>query len=407
MVSLERVTGCDREVPAGVVDVLVVVVVGLLTGADAAVSYPGYEPAGPLTWVLLAVSLLALLVRRRWPVPVAVVTGAACAGWALNGHVGELLNLPVIVALYTVAVQGDRRRTVLTALVASPLSGLVALLVGGRANPQGAPMLELVWPLVPLLLGEVVRTRAELLREYAARVERAEAEREAEAARRVREERVRIARELHDIVAHTVTGMTVQAGLALDARESRPEVAAEAMRQVRASGRDAVRELRATLAVLREEPGSTAPTPRLAELGELVERVRADGLRVELCCEPVCVEGELRSPVVELAAYRIVQEALTNVLRHSRARRAEVSLVRVEGRLWVEVADDGPAVVGESGVVGVVGEGDWFGLLGMRERAVAVGGELEYGRVGVVSGYGPGCRWRVSEHSLTLRLAGE
>ncbi|MCK1794787.1 sensor histidine kinase [Streptomyces sp. XM4193] len=373
MVTVERVAGLVRGISPVVVDVLVVVVVGLLTGADAAVSYPGYEPAGPLTWVLLAVSLVALLGRRRWPVPVALTTGAACAGWALNGHVGELLNLPVIVALYTVAVQGDRRRTVVTAVVASALSGLVALTVGGRANPQGAPMLELVWPLVPLLLGEVVRTRAELLREYADRAERAEAEREAEAARRVRQERVRIARELHDIVAHTVTGMTVQAGLALDARESRPEVAAEAMRQVRASGRDAVRELRATLAVLREEPGSTAPTPRLADLDELVDRARADGLLVDLTREQAAGEGELPL-VVELAAYRIVQEALTNVRRHSRARRVKVTVAGPPGRLLVEVADEGPERPPEHGA-----RAAGFGLVGMRERAVAAGGELEHG----------------------------
>jgi hypothetical protein len=204
-------------------DLLVVAVVGLFTASDAASNDPDYQQADGLTWLLLAVSLIALVWRRRWPVPVAVVTGAACAGWALHGHIGELLNLPVIVALYTVAVLGDRRRTLWTGLVASLVSGAVALRVGRDvANPQGLPVLEMIWPLVPLLLGEVIRTRRQLMDEYAARAVRAEEEREREAARRVHEERLRIARELHDIVAHTVTAMTVQAGVALDALDTRP-----------------------------------------------------------------------------------------------------------------------------------------------------------------------------------------
>ncbi|WP_405907355.1 histidine kinase dimerization/phosphoacceptor domain-containing protein [Streptomyces sp. NBC_00828] len=208
MTTFDRVSARLRALPPGVRDVLVVVVVGMFTGPDAAVNEPGYRQADWFTWLLLAVSLLALVWRRRWPVPVAVVTGAACAGWALYGHIGELLNLPVIVALYTVAVQGDRRRTRWTGLIASLTSGVVALRVGKDVvNPQGLPVLEMLWPLVPLLLGEVVRTRRQLLDEYAARAARAEADREREAVRRVGEERVRMARELHDVVAHTVTAM--------------------------------------------------------------------------------------------------------------------------------------------------------------------------------------------------------
>ncbi|MFF3993524.1 histidine kinase dimerization/phosphoacceptor domain-containing protein [Streptomyces cyaneofuscatus] len=152
---------------------------------------------------------------------------------------------------------------------------VVGLIVGRDVvNPQGLPVLEMVWPLVPLLLGEMVRTRRELLAEYAARAERAEQEREREAALRVRRERVRVAREIHDILAHTVSAMTVQAGVALDALDTAPEVSRRAMTQVRASGKEAVRELRATLSVLRETE-STAPAPRLDQLAELVEGVEA------------------------------------------------------------------------------------------------------------------------------------
>lgn len=380
-----------RRPPAAVVDALVVAVVGGLAATDMAVGHPGYRESDPLSWLLLAVSLAALLQRRRRPVPVLLVTGAVCAAWALLGHIGELLNLPVIVALYTVAVYGNRRRTLVTGVVAAVLSGIVALSIGSRANPQGVPLLEMVWPLVPLLLGEVVRTRGQLLREYADRAVHAERDREREAERRVREERVRIARELHDIVAHTVSGMTVQAGLALDALDREPETARTAMRQVRASGKEAVRELRTTLAVLREGPDAarTAPAPRLADLPELAARVGADGVEVTLERSPRedgengenGENGEERgggpgpvsasvSASVQLAAYRIVQEALTNVVRHSAARAATVA-VRAGRRLVVEVTDAGPP--------GPAAEGAGFGLIGMGERAAAVGGTLTYG----------------------------
>lgn len=156
---------------------MVAAVVALFTGPDAAVNDPGHRQADAVTWLLFAVSVGALLVRTRWPVGVAVVTGAACAGWALYGHIGELLSLPVMVALYTVAVRGNRRRTVRTGVVAAPASGTVSVVAGiDVAQPQGAPLLEMLWPLVPLLLGELVRGRREEVRAYAGRAAPAEAE---------------------------------------------------------------------------------------------------------------------------------------------------------------------------------------------------------------------------------------
>ncbi|WP_329357823.1 sensor histidine kinase [Streptomyces anulatus] len=375
--TFDRLAARARTLPPIVADLLVVAVVGVLTTADAAVNEPGYRQANALTWALLVVSLAALACRRRWPVPVVCVTGAACAGWALHGHIGELLNLPVIVALYTVAVLGDRRRTLWTGVIAATVSGAVALKVGRDVvNPQGLPVLEMVWPLVPLLLGEVVRTRRELLAEYAARAVRAEEDREREAARRVRRERARVAREIHDILAHTVSAMTVQAGVALDALDTAPEVSRQAMTQVRASGKEAVRELRATLSVLRAAQ-STAPAPRLDQLDELVAGVagvEAGGVRVSLRRD---TGDAALSAVVEATAYRIVQEALTNVVKHSAARHAAVSVTRDATRLTVEVVDDGPPV--RPPAVPPADRG--FGLIGMRERAVAVGGGVTYGPV--------------------------
>ncbi len=396
-------------------------VVALLTGPDLAVNTPPYRQADAVSWLLFAVSAGALPVRSRWPVAVAVVTGAANAGWALYGHIGELLNLPVMAALYAVAVRGERRRTVRTAVVAALASGTVSVIAGiDVVQPQGAPLLEMLWPLVPLLLGEAVRARRELAAQYAARAAHAEAEREREARRRVEQERLRIARELHDVVAHTVSAMTVQAGLALDAFDTKPEVSREAMRQVRRSGKEAVRELRATVGVLRHGAADavTAPAPRLAELPGLAARVRATGLRVTLDGD---TGGRPLPQLVELAAYRIVQEALTNVIKHAGARCVAVSLTvgRAGDRLEVEVTDDGPP--GRAGAHGDTslpgsgfepgfgpgsepgfgsGPGEGFGLIGMRERAAAVGGTVEAGPV-------PGGGWRVYARLPVDRLSGD
>ncbi|RBM22124.1 sensor histidine kinase [Streptomyces sp. PT12] len=372
-------------------ELLLTLAVGALTAADLASNVQGSREDDWLSWTVYAVSVLALLGHRRRPLPAAVVAGAGSLTWTLVGHLGELLNLPAMVCLYFVAEHGDRRRTLRVAVIAAFLSGAAAVVAGQEeARPVPSPVLEMAIPLVPLLLGEVVRGRHELAR-------RAEEERKRETARLVREERVRIARELHDIVAHTVTAMTVQAGLALDAFDTRPELARGAMAQVRASGREAVRELRTTVTLLRDEGGEpAAPAPRLAQLPELIGRVP---LRVTLHgCEGDGPEGDGpegdgpegdgpdggrsegdgpdggggpgASPVVELAAYRIVQEALTNVVKHSAARHAAVSVRAMDGGLLVEVTDEGPAAPSP---------GTGFGLLGMRERAAAVGGTLEYG----------------------------
>ncbi|MEV0122844.1 sensor histidine kinase [Streptomyces sp. NPDC050703] len=381
MTVLDQLTGGLRQLPAPVADLSAAAAVGVLAGADAAVNDAGHRQADQVTWLLLALSLVALVWRRRWPLPVAGVTGAACAGWALYGHIGELLNLPVMLALYTVAVLGDRRRTVCAGVAAALVSGAVALRVGPAVNPQGLLFLEVLWPLVPLLLGEAVRMRRQLLRAYAARAARAEEDREREAARRVREERVRMARELHDIVAHTVTAMTVQAGVALDAFDVRPEVSRRAMRQVRESGKEAVRELRTAVTVLRDGEGGAVgpvPGPGPGSIDDLVSRFAESGPHVTLRGEGAAASGDGMPAAAGLAAYRIVQEALTNAVRHANARQVTVTLVREEGQLVVEVVDDGPPAE-ERGRHAAAGGG--MGLIGMRERAQALGGSLDHGPV--------------------------
>lgn len=360
-------------------DVALSAAVGCFTAADLGADVPGSGDADAFSWLVFGLVIAGLLAHRAAPLASAAVTGAGSLTWTLYGHIGELLNLPVMVSLYFVALSGTRRRSVRVGALAALLSAAAAVLAGREdGNAVPSPVLEMLVPLVPLLLGEAVRGRRELTAHYADRARRAEREREREAARRVREERMRIARDVHDIVAHTVSAMTVQATVALDALERRPEIARGALLQVRASGREAVRELRATVAVLRESDdgaaGPDAPAPGLAQLPELIDRVAGDRLRVALRDDRQ-PDGPPLPPVVELAAYRIVQEALTNVVRHSAARSAGVRIGRRghggAAELTVEVVDEGPprAAPGAPG----------FGLLGMRERAATIGGTLTCG----------------------------
>jgi len=219
-----------------------------------------------------------------------------------------------------------------------------------------------------LALGETVRSRRALATETTTRLRLAEEERAAEAGRLVAEERLRIARELHDVIAHNVSVMVVQAAAANDVFESRPERAREALRAIEASGRTALAELRRLLGVVRGDAADYAPQPGLDRLDELVAQVRAAGLAVA-----VSVEG-LPRPLpagIDLSAYRVVQEALTNTLRHAQATRADVALRYRDDELDVEVRDDG-AGTGNGG-------GSGRGLIGMRERVGAFGGSLETG----------------------------
>ncbi len=364
------------------VDVAVAAVVAVLTGMDAWWNQPGTREADGLTYLLVVVSVAAVVVRRRWPVVVAAICVAALTAWYLLGHRGELLNLPSMVALYTVAVQGARRRTVLIGLVAVVWSAGLGWVTGDRSS---APVSEMLWPAAALLLGEVVRGRRELLAEYAAREARAAADREREAHRRVQQERLRIAREFHDVVAHTIAAVNVQTGVAVAAFDQRPDAARAALVQARASSREALQELRATVALLRDAaPGDpTDPAPRLGQLDELVARTNGAGVSVSLHRN---TGGRELPAVVELAAYRIVQEALTNMIRHADAGAAAVSVTCDGDTVVVEVSDDGTGTgdrhlrLHAADSPGSAGSGG-YGLTGMAERAAAIGGRVQWGPV--------------------------
>jgi signal transduction histidine kinase len=348
------------------IDGAVTAAVGVVTGLDVWWSGPGTRPADALSYVLLGFALLAVAGRRFAPLVAAVVCAGVLVAWTLLGHRGELLNLPALVCLYTVAVQGGRGRTMAVGVPAVVSSALLGWWVSGWSS---APVTDLLWPIVALLLGEVVRGRHELRREYADRAARLVAQRDREANDRVQRERLTIAREVHDVVAHTMAGVNVHMGVAVAAFDRNPEAARQALGQARAASKDALGELRAAVALLRG-PAEAGPAPRLADLTRLVEQSAAAGVRVSLHNHT-----SLRPPlVVEVAMYRIVQEALTNVVRHARATAASVTITADEAGLTVEVLDNGAGRDGDPAGAG-------FGRAGMAERAAALGGRLESGPV--------------------------
>ncbi|MEU8314936.1 sensor histidine kinase [Micromonospora sp. NPDC048169] len=311
--------------------------------------------------VVLA-SSAALYLRRRYPVAVGAVALAAVAAYGALLHRPGPIMLVFVVALYTVVDEGH-----LAVAVGLGLASVVSFAVADSytrtgVGGNGATLLHAGW-LVAVIVG-VTRNRRAYLAEVQARVLAAEQRKEEEARHRATEERLRIARELHDLLGHHLSLISVQASAALHRPD--PERSAEALAVIKQTSRETLRELRAALGVLRQE-GTTPsdPAPGLDRLGELVTAAGRCGLAVRT---EVTGTGPL-PPEVDLSAYRIVQEALTNVSRHAGATTAVVRVVPDGDEVVVEVADDGAGPAGPPGT----------GILGMDERARALGGSLTTG----------------------------
>ena len=323
--------------------------------------------------------LASAFAERRWP---ALVVLAVCAGLTSVAMAFGTAPLPAVVLLglaaYFVASRLPRRLSIPAVAAAAALPG-AALLYAASATtriPFAAEAVESFLPLAAAwFVGDAVAARRRYL---AGLAEQAERERAAEAERAgqdVREERVRIARELHDVVAHALAVVTVQAGVGRRLMAKRPEEARSALESIELIGRTAQEELRVVVGLLREEgigAAALSPAPRLADLTELAETVRASGTPVEL--RMAGIDRQL-SPALELSIYRVVQEALTNVVKHAPSARATVG-VAVSGQdVCIEVVNDGnPA--GRPGGGGVM---PGHGIVGMRERIGAFGGSLTAG----------------------------
>lgn len=323
------------------------------------------------------VGALALLWRRGHPRTVVVLT-ALCASAA--GGFGYLITpvllAPVMIALYELAVRVPGRITRLYYLAATASIAVSALLGGDYG---GYPwLLTILNPVLflwlPVALAESTRLRHDYLSAVKARAEYAERNREEEARHRVAEERVRIARELHDVVAHHLTLANAQAGTAAYLARTRPDQVQRILTELTGTTSAALRELKATVGLLREPNDTNSPlepTPGLGQLAELTAAFASAGLDVE-----VTVEGDEQrlSPGVDLTAFRIVQEALTNVTKHATTNTASVRLAYGEDRLTITVTNDaGPATP----TFAKPGEG--FGIVGMRERVQSAGGRFQAG----------------------------
>jgi signal transduction histidine kinase len=358
---------------AGIALVAALTVVGAYVEANPVHHYGGLHLTShpPLAvYPLLAVPALALIWRNSRPVEVLGLAVAGAVGWAALGQIDGAALVPVIVGVYWVALTRAWHIA-----VAVGLAGAAAIFVAeGLLGPFGwfgGPNATM-WPelLAAGAVGACVAARRQWLAAEGDRAARAERAREEETRGRVDAERMRIARELHDVVAHSMAMINVQATAASMQLDADPASAAEAIQAIRRASKSGLRELRAILEVLREVDGGSPAVPDLRAIAALVEATSAAGTPATL--EAAGLPVSLPPPVA-LAAYRIVQESLTNVVRHAGRVAATVCLRQDSGHLYVDVVNDGGATAA------AFSDGTRAGLAGMRERAAALGGTLDAG----------------------------
>ncbi|MEV8563913.1 sensor histidine kinase [Streptomyces sp. NPDC051917] len=337
----------------------------IAVGVAAALLVTGLSEQRPATdygllgYALLASGSLALVARRRAPVAVLAVTGLCAVGYQAAGF--DVPAVAYLFAVYAAVRAGHRTATVAASVIMLAVLPLAALASGlhdtGEAFAQARGALELAWLVAAGAAGEA-------LRQAERRADEAERTREETARRRADEERLRIARELHDSLTHQISVIKVQAEVAVHVARRRGEQVPQALLAIQEAGREASRELRATLEALRDD--DTAPPRGLDHVPELLERARTLGLDTTLT-----IEGQRYDvpAAVERTVYRIVQESLTNIARHAHATTASVRIDCRPDALAIRIDDDGKATPDTVPTPGV-------GLLGMRERVTALGGRL-------------------------------
>lgn len=364
MRSLPRLPTLDPRV----VDALV----GVALAIGCVASEAGHRHHGPLTLVSAGIVGATVAFRRQVPATATAVAVVCIVVDSRSGHNANLSFEPISILLdyYMLGrLSVGRGRLLLEAL----LLAAAILAVGlspGNSNPIGLVGVWALFVAIPFAAGRAVGSRSALTHELRENAERLEREQEEQARRVAAEERNRVARELHDVVAHNVSVMVIQTAAARRIAGSDREAAREALWSVERSGRDALLEMRRMIGVLRRGDAELAgaASPGLSQLGTLCERARAAGLPVTLQ-----QEGEPRalSPGAELVAFRVVQEALTNTIKHAGPAHARVRVSFTSEALVVEVSDTGRGPEGSAG--------GGHGLIGMHERLALYGGELETG----------------------------
>jgi signal transduction histidine kinase len=332
---------------------------------------------GPLTLLAAAATCATVAWRRRAPAAMTAVAVVSITVAGVSSHSGHLTfeGIAAVLDYYMLGRLsiGRGRPEVNAVLLLAAVAGIVIVPGSSRAIQVAA-----TWTLfvaVPFAAGRAVGSRVELTQELRANALRLEREQQERARHAAAEERNRIARELHDVVAHSVSVMVIQTQAARRVAECDREAAGDALSSVQSCGRDALMEMRRMIGVLRhgDEELAGATAPALSQLGALVARARAAGLPVELQ-----IDGEARdlSPGLDLVAFRVVQEALTNAIKHAGPARALVRVTFTTGALELEISDTGRGPALADGDTDTRGHG----LVGMRERLVLYGGELQTGR---------------------------
>ena len=369
MVELDRARAWLRAHPL-VADTIVAAVVFIPAVTVPADAPRGIASATVASSLLVVLGCLALILRRRYPIVVWGSTLAlAVVGIAIqNGPAGSIF--PALVALYTVATLTSPRLGV-SAAVATTVVLIGALQFAASDSWQGASSyVVLAWSGLATAAGIAVKNQRAIVAAAVERAEQAEQSREEEALRRVEQERLRIARELHDVVAHHISIINVQSGVALHLIDSQPDKARESIGHVRDSSQDVMREMSTLLGLLRttDDGAQTQPAPSLVQLDELIESMRRTGLVVTLSEQGRAYQ---LPPLVDLTAFRTVQESLTNAHKHG-VGTAEVRLRCARSSITIEV--ENPIVPGVT-----KSETPGHGLVGMQERVFAVGGSIEAG----------------------------
>jgi signal transduction histidine kinase len=352
---------------------LLITVLAVPMTSFAAHAQVGYHPMDWRGYALTVAACVALVGRRRWPDATYLVCLALGLSYLGLDYAHGPAQFPLVVALYTLAVARPRLRSILAGLLAT----VMLAVVGGLTDPHGWVNTATIgapgWTAAAVTLGWAVANRRAYIAEIKDRADRAERSREEETRRAVDTERLRIARELHDVISHTMSMIYVQASAAVHVISEQPQEAARALVTIKTASKEGLRELRAILNVLRQadETDLHHPAPGLGQLDVLVSAANAAGMATT-----VSISGDPTPlpPTIDLAGYRIVQESLTNVLRHAGPTTVEISIGYRGDSLVIQVDDQGDGAAHENH-----SEGSRAGIMGMRERAVTLGGSLEAG----------------------------
>ncbi|GIJ68501.1 two-component sensor histidine kinase [Virgisporangium ochraceum] len=371
--------------PVWAQDALLALVVAAMQ-VQGTLAKPAEEGSRPLTdlghlgYVLLVVSGLALVARRRWPVAVFVTTAACSLAYYVVGFSDGPGWIALFVSLYTVTAYGDGRRSVRIAgagITVLTLGWLVALADTGPGPTLGWVFFRISASVMAAALGESARSRRVAAVDALERARQAERTREDEARLRVDAERLRIAREVHDTVAHAIAIINVHAGVTAYLLDKRPEGAREALVTIEETSAQALHEMRAVLGVLRDSDDGRVPHPGLDQVDALTAMAREAGLDVTVDATPST------APVpsaVDHTAYRIVQESITNVIRHVGPTRVTIALDHGSDALEIRVTDEGCRAAGDDDPQVRPPSVDGRGITGMRERCALLGGELTAGQ---------------------------